>query len=129
MTVEILYLVVGAMLIVKAAVALVMPSRFYRWRRGQYLSSTPPPIVLVVPTVVAILATASWAIVAREGGFRAWALAIMLSLVVAAAVRTLLRWRTVAPRLATAAQTAPLRVVDAALLAAGLVLVFVGVLK
>jgi len=61
---------IAAVLVVKAAIALAIPERFYATRRRQYASEAMPGELLVPPIIILSVTTVSWS--AALFHYRAW---------------------------------------------------------
>ena len=116
---RILSLIIAAALLVKAAIALSMPARFYAERQRQYASVSPPTKVLVPPVVIVGLALVAW--YATIFHYRPWGWIVTTSLTALACVSVyqLSRWATHRHRMRKAVANPNVWRVDWLLLAIG----------
>ena len=124
---RILSLIIAAALLVKAAIALFMPARFYDERERQYASVSPPTKVLVPPVVIVGLALVAW--YATIFHYRPWGWIVTASLTALACVSVyqLSRWATHRHRMRTVVANPNVWRVDWLLLAIGALFVALAV--
>lgn len=110
---------IAAVLLVKAAVALAIPRRFYAVRRRQYASDSLPSELLLPPIIVLSVTAVSW--YAALVHYRAWGWIVTGSLTVLACLSLdhLVRWRHHRAAMARIVSSANVSRIDYALLGAG----------
>ena len=85
-------LVFGFALLAKGFAGLLMPERFYGWRRAQFSAQRVPGAVLVSPAIAAGLAAVTWYAVIFHAIAWGWVTAVMLTLGALAGGINLARW-------------------------------------
>jgi hypothetical protein len=90
---QVLSLVIATALLVKAAIALAIPGRFYATRRRQYDSTSMPRELLVPPAIILCLTSIAW--YATFFHYRPWGWVVTgsLTLLCSLSLHNLLRWR------------------------------------
>jgi hypothetical protein len=91
---RVLSLAIGAVLLLKAAVALAMPERFYAERRRQYASESVPGKVLVGPAVIFVLALTAWYATIFHYQAWGWIVTGFLTALGGMAANGLIRWES-----------------------------------
>jgi hypothetical protein len=88
-----LSLVIATALLVKAAVALAIPGRFYATRRRQYDSTSMPRELLVPPAIILCVTSVAW--YATFFHYRPWGWVVTgaLTLLCSLSLHNLFRWR------------------------------------
>ena len=90
---RVLSLVIATALLVKAAIALAIPGRFYATRRRQYESPSMPRELLVPPAIIVCITSVAW--YATFFHYRPWGWVVTgsLTLLCSLSLNNLLRWR------------------------------------
>jgi hypothetical protein len=90
---RVLSFLIATALVVKAAVALAMPERFYATRRRQYASEARPRELWLPPAIVLLVTSIAW--YATVFHYRPWGWIVTgaLTLLSCASLHHLLRWR------------------------------------
>ena len=114
-----LSLVIAAALLVKASVALAIPSRFYATRRRQYDSSSMPRELLVPPAIILCITSIAW--YATFFHYRPWGWVVTgsLTLLCSLSLHNLLRWRRHREAMSKIVANPRVWIVDCVLLVAG----------
>jgi len=88
-----LSLVIATALLVKAAVALTIPGRFYASRGRQYASTSLPPALMVPPAIVLCVTSVAW--YATLVHYRPWGWVVTgsLTLLCLLSIHHLVNWR------------------------------------
>lgn len=116
--------------LLKGVTALVMPDRFYHWRRTtQYGSEKVPPSVLVMPGFIALLAGASWYALFTQYHAWGWIVTGFTTLVALLAVVNLSRWSSHRKKVGQAIDTQPDKriAVDGLLVSLGIAFLALGI--
>jgi hypothetical protein len=116
---RLLSFLIAAALLVKAAVALAMPERFYATRRRQYAAESRAPALLVPPAIVLSVTALAW--YATLFHYRPWGWIVTgaLTLLACASLDHLLRWRHHRARMSKIVSDPRVSLVDWALLVLG----------
>jgi len=85
--------VIAAALLVKAAVALTNPSRFYAARQRQYASTSLPPSLMVPPAVILCVTSVAWYATLLHYRPWGWLVTAPLTLLCGISLDNLVRWR------------------------------------
>ena len=116
---RVLSLVIAAALLGKAAIALLVPRRFYAERQRQYASESLPAKLLVPPLVIVALASVAW--YAAVFHYRPWGWLVTgaLTALSCLAVEHLFRWERHRRRMLKVVANPNVWQVDCLLLALG----------
>ncbi len=114
-----LSLVIAAALLIKAAIALAIPRRFYAARERHFSSESLPPKLLVAPVIVVALTLTAW--YATIFHFQPWCWVVTGSLTALAclAVDHVFRWPSHRQRMLKAVRNTKVGWVDCLLLVVG----------
>ena len=114
-----LSLVIATALLVKAAVALAIPGRFYATRRRQYDSTSMPRELLVPPAIILCVTSVAW--YATFFHYRPWGWVVTgsLTLLCSLSLHNLLRWRGHRETMANIVANPRVWIVDCVLLVVG----------
>jgi hypothetical protein len=85
-------LLIAVPALLKAVTGLVLPGRFYGWRRQQYASASVPRVVLIMPALFLILAAASWYATLFHYQPWGWVVTGFTSLIASLGLLNLSRW-------------------------------------
>ena len=90
---QVLSFVIATALLVKAGVALTIPSRFYATRQRQYASTSLPPALMVPPAIILCVTSVAW--YATLVHYRPWGWVVTgsLTLLCCLSLHHLVRWR------------------------------------
>jgi hypothetical protein len=90
---RVLSFVIATALLVKAGVALTIPSRFYATRQRQYASTSLPPALLVPPAIVLFVTSVAWYATLVHYRPWGWVVTVSLTLLSCLSLDHLVRWR------------------------------------
>ena len=85
-------LVLGVALLAKGLAGLVVPGRFYAWRRAQFSTWRVPGAVWVSPSIAAGLAVVTWSATTFHAMAWNWVVPVTLTLGALAGFVNLARW-------------------------------------
>jgi hypothetical protein len=90
---KVLSFIIASALLVKATVALAIPSRFYATRQRQYASTSLPPELMVPPAIILSVTSVAW--YATFVHYRPWGWVVTgsLTLLCCLSIDHLVRWR------------------------------------
>ena len=110
---------IAAALLIKAAVALAMPERFYATRRRQYASDSRPTELLVPPVIVFSVTAIAW--YAALFHYRPWGWIVTAALtgLCCLSLDHLVRWRQHRATMSKIVSSPRVSLVDYALLVVG----------
>jgi hypothetical protein len=116
---RVLSFLIAAVLVLKAAVALAIPERFYAGRRRQYAAESMPGELLVPPAIILSVTAVSW--YAALSHYRPWGWIVTGALTVLASLslHNLTRWRSHRATMSRIVSSPNVSRVDYALLVVG----------
>ena len=90
---KVLSFIIASALLIKATVALAIPSRFYATRQRQYASTSLPPELMVPPAIILSITSVAW--YATFVHYRPWGWVVTgsLTLLCCLSIDHLVRWR------------------------------------
>ena len=91
---QIISLLIAILALLKGITGLLVPDRFYNWRRQQYASAAIPTVVLVLPSLFVLLAGASWYVTLFHYQPWGWVVTGFTTLIAFLGVLNLSRWST-----------------------------------
>jgi hypothetical protein len=111
--------IIAAALIVKAAVALAIPGRFYASRQQQYASTSMPFALMVPPAIILTITSIAW--YATFAHYRPWGWVVtgFLTTLCLLSLHNLARWRRHRETMSKIVAHPRVWIVDCALLAVG----------
>jgi hypothetical protein len=112
-------LVIAAALLGKAAIALVIPRRFYAVRERQYAMETLPPKLVVAPVIVVALTLTAWHATIFRYRPWGWVVTGFLTALAYLAVDHVFRWPSHRQRMLKAVRSPNVGWVDCLLLIVG----------
>lgn len=89
---QVLSLLIGVPCLVKGAVGLLAPGRFYRWRHGQYGAERPPAAVVVAPVALTGSVAVTWYATAFHYAPWGWVVTAFVTAAAALGAANLARW-------------------------------------
>jgi len=104
---QIISLLIAIPALLKAVTGLLLPGRFYGWRRQQYASASVPPVVLVMPSLFVLLAGASWYATLFQYQSWGWIVTGFTTLIAFLGVLNLSRWSSHRQKTRKAIDTQP----------------------
>jgi hypothetical protein len=110
---------IASVVLIKAAVALTIPERFYAVRRRQYATDSMPPELLVPPAIVVSVTAVAWYATLFHYQPWGWIVTGTLSLLACGSVDHLIRWRRHRARMSRIVSSPKVSLVDYALLVVG----------
>lgn len=90
---EVLSLLIGVPCLLKGIIGLSLPTRFYRWRHGQYASERPPQALFVVPLALVGVVAVTWYATVFHYVPWGWVVTAFITVAALAGGANLLRWR------------------------------------
>jgi hypothetical protein len=116
---RVLSFVIAAALLIKAAVALAMPERFYATRRRQYASESKPRELWLPPAIVLLVTSVAWYATILHYRPWGWIVTGALTLLCCASLHHVLRWRRHRATMSAIVSSPKVLLVDYALLVIG----------
>jgi hypothetical protein len=104
---QIISLFIAVLALLKGATGLLLPDRFYGWRRQQYASTSIPRVVLIVPSLFVLLAGVSWYATLFNYQPWGWVTTGFTTLIASVGVLNLGRWSTHRQKTGEAIATQP----------------------
>jgi hypothetical protein len=89
---QVLSLMIGLPCLMKGAVGLMFPGRFYRWRKGQYASDRPPAALYLPPLSLAAAVAVTWYATITRYVPWGWVVTVFVTAAAALGAANLLRW-------------------------------------
>jgi ABC-type spermidine/putrescine transport system permease subunit II len=111
--------IIAAALIVKAAVALAIPHRFYASRQRQYASAAMPMELMVPPAIIVAITSIAWYATLAHYRPWGWIVTATLTLLCSLSLRNLTRWRRHRETMSKVVAHPRVWIVDCVLLVAG----------
>lgn len=123
---QIISLIIAVLALLKSTAGLLLPDKFYGWRRQQYASVSLPPMVLVMPSLFVLLAGTAWYATLFHYQPWGWMVTGFTTLIALLGVLNLSRWSTHRQKTGQAIDTQPQTRtgVDVTILILGLLFVF-----
>lgn len=90
---KVLSLLIGVPCLLKGAIGLTFPARFYRWRQGQYASERPPPGLFLAPLGLVAAVAVTWYATAFHYAPWGWVVTAFVTAAAVAGAANLIRWR------------------------------------
>jgi len=125
---RVLSVVIAVALLVKAAIALAAPRRFYAERQRQYASASQPPKLLVAPVVIVAMTFVAWYATIFHYQPWGWVVTGSLTALACLAVDHVFRWERHRQRMLRVVTNPKVWRVDCLLLVAGAVLMALALL-
>jgi len=110
---------IAAALLVKAAIALAIPERFYATRRRQYAAESMPTELLVPPAIVLSVTSIAWYATLFHYRPWGWIVTAALTLLACASLSNLIRWRRHRATMSRIVSSPKVSLVDYVLLVVG----------
>jgi hypothetical protein len=111
--------VIAAALLIKAAVALAIPHRFYASRQRQYASTAMPPGLMVPPAIIVCVTSVAWYATLVHYRPWGWIVTASLTLLCGLSLHNLMRWRRHRETMSKVVSHPRVWIVDCVLLVAG----------
>jgi hypothetical protein len=116
---QVLSLVIATALLVKAAIALAIPHRFYASRQQQYASTSLPVALMVPPAIVLSLTSVAWYATLYHYRPWGWVVTGFLTALCCLSLQNLVRWRRHRETMSKIVAHPRVWIVDCVLLVAG----------